>query len=412
MLLAGETMATPQPFQFEAKKDTAELTLTPQPDRPLTKAQRTFNRLVAQVEDLRSRIVQETAKLDAALAYYAEHLHSRLKQQTTLRKDLVRLLAPFLTKKHLRNKNDRKALRAVIGELLLEIVREDGSLQDDDLRAIFKQVHEMDFERARQLEIDEVRSEMELMIDDLGIDVDLSDLDSAMTDSEVSAKMAAKMAELSAAMKDQAENARSFQEPRRRKTKRQLEKEQRMRQEEEIRQKSITTIYRELAKILHPDLEQDPACRERKVVLMQELTVAYRNNDLHTLLRLELEWIQREEGNLERLTENKLAVYNQVLRAQVKDLEQELHLLPEAPRYRVLAVPDGPFGFRMRADGPAEARSLDETIESLEGTIGQLRSADALAAVRDIVKTYRNAPPLPDLDHFDFADLFDDDVPF
>ncbi|HEY2381044.1 MAG TPA: hypothetical protein VGK48_07665 [Terriglobia bacterium] len=402
-------MATPQRFLFDGKSEPDGLILAPQPQRPLTKAQRTFNRLVAQVEALRSRIVQETGRLDAALTYYAEHIHPRLRRQTELKKDLVRLLAPFLAKKHLRNKNDRNALRAVIAQQLLEIIREDGSLQGDDLRAIFKQVHEMDFERARQQEIDQVRSEMEMMIDELGLDVDFSDFDSAMSDSEVSAKMAAKMAEFSAAMKDQAAEARSFEKPRR-KTKRQLEKEERLRQEEEIRQKSIATIYRELAKILHPDLEQDPSRRESKVVLMQDLTIAYRNNDLHTLLRLELEWIQREEGNLERLTDNKLAVYNQVLRDQVRNLEHELALLPEAPRYRVLSVPDGPFGFRVRTDGPAEARSLDDTIESLDETIGQLRSANPLATVREIVKTYRNAPQMPAWD--DVADLFDDDILF
>jgi hypothetical protein len=36
--------------------------------------------------------------------------------------------------------------------------------------------------------------------------------------------------------------------------------------------------------------------------VMQELTAAYRNHDLHTLLRLELEWIRREEGDLDRIT--------------------------------------------------------------------------------------------------------------
>ena len=92
-------MATPQPFLFEEnRKEPDGLIVTPQPDRPLTKAQRTFNRLVAQVEGLRSRILSETAKLDKALAYYAEHLHPRLKRQNELRKDLVRLLAPFALK--------------------------------------------------------------------------------------------------------------------------------------------------------------------------------------------------------------------------------------------------------------------------------------------------------------------------
>ena len=95
---------------------------------------------------------------------------------------------------------------------------------------------------------------------------------------------------------------------------RQLKKEERMREEEQLRKKSISTVYRDLAKVLHPDLEQDAERRERKVALMQDLTAAYRNNDLHALLRLGISWIHREKGDLDRLTEEKLAIFNGVLK--------------------------------------------------------------------------------------------------
>jgi len=64
----------------------------------------------------------------------------------------------------------------------------------------------------------------------------------------------------------------------------------------------------------HPDLEQDAERRRQKETVMQELTAAYRNHDLHTLLRLELEWIRREECDLDRMTEEKLAIYNSVFK--------------------------------------------------------------------------------------------------
>ncbi|PYS50742.1 MAG: hypothetical protein DMG13_20380 [Acidobacteria bacterium] len=104
--------------------------------------------------------------------------------------------------------------------------------------------------------------------------------------------------------------------------------------------------------MLHPDLEPDAGRKQRKLALMQELTTAYRNNDLHTLLRLELEWIQQEEGAAERLAEEKMATYNQVLKEQVCELERELGELPCHPRYQPIAVPDGPFELRLRMDGP------------------------------------------------------------
>jgi predicted DNA-binding protein YlxM (UPF0122 family) len=400
-------MAKAQAFLFENelpdRPETGGLMLSPQPNRPLTKAQRAFNRLVSRVETLRARIADEIRRLDAALAHYGEHLHPRLQRKNQLRKDLVRALAPFLDGKRLKRKNERETLRVILSEQIHEIIVEDGSLIDDDLRAIFKKVHAIDFEKAERQEIEEARSEMKAMLDEMGIEIDLSDFRPGMSKEE----FAAKEAEIAATLRATAEEAgRAFQQPERRKNKRQLEKEERLRQTDAIRKKSLATIYKELAKALHPDLEPDPGRRERKVVLMQELTVAYRNNDLHTLLRLELEWIQHEEGNVERLTEEKLAACNQALKDQVRELERELYALPQHPRYRAIAVADGPFRFRMRANGPAEAHSLDKTIAAMESSIARLRTGEALDEIRDTIQIYLAATPFPAWD-----DIFEDGGP-
>src|SRR5262249_23111442 len=219
------TMAKMQPFLFETEMPEPQesgLILTPRAGRPLTKAQRTFNRLVARVEELRSRIAAETKLLDDALVYYGTHLHPRLQRQNEVRKDLVRLLAPFLQKKELRNKNHRKVLRTIVADLLHEIVFYEGSLADDDLRVVFKQIHQIDVEKAPQHAIDETRSEMEEMLDELGIQMDLSSLRGGLNEQE----LAAKMAELAATIRHTAEakTAEDFlRRSKRPKGKRQLE---------------------------------------------------------------------------------------------------------------------------------------------------------------------------------------------
>ena len=117
--------------------------------------------------------------------------------------------------------------------------------------------------------------------------------------------------------------------------------------------------------------------------------MAYRNNDMHTLLRLELEWIAREEGNLERLTDDKLAIYNQTLKEQIADLQRELYELPCNPRYQPIAEFDGPFGVSIRTDGPAEARDLDEHIAGLEASIRDLQSKSGVETLKAILQDYR-----------------------
>lgn len=376
-------------FQENVRSDSGSgsLVLRSRPDHPLTKGQRTFNRLVARVEELRAKLQSETRRFDQALAYYGEHLHPRLVRLTAVRKEMVRFCAPYLNRKHLKRKNDREALRMVIAEQLEEIMAQEGSLADDDLLALFEKIHGVDFKQAECEEFDEARSAIESMFADAGIDIDLGDLNPDMSD----AAIASKIAEMAERIQGKTGNEEGeMHRAGRRKTKRQLEKEERMRQAEEVRKKSIASIYKQLAKALHPDLEPDDERRRRKVVLMQELTAAYRNNDLHTLLRLELEWIHREERDLDRLTNEKLSIYNQVLREQVQELEQELAGLPCHPRYHPLAVPDGPFEVRLRTNGPAEAYQLDRTIASLEASVSRMRNGEALQEVRGVVHAYRH----------------------
>jgi hypothetical protein len=363
----------------------AELVLISRPGRPLTKAQRAFNRLVAKIEKLRANLRQEAQRLDNALTYYGQHLHPRLLRLTALRKEFVRALAPFLGHGQLK-KGKRKTLRMILAEQLDGIVKQEGTLTDDDLKALFVQIHGVDFEQAEREGIEQMRSAMEDMLDDFGIDIDFSGFQAGMSEEE----LAARTAEMAQRMQQEAEEEeRASQRQDRPKTKRQIEKEERLRQVEEAREKSIATIYKQLAKVLHPDLEPDPERRQHKGALMQELTAAYRNNDLHTLLRLELEWIEREKGDLQRLTDEKLAIYNQVLREQAEDLEAELEALPYHPRYQPIVVPDSAFDIRVRTRGPAETHLLDQAIASLEGSTARLRDSHALVEVCDVIQAYR-----------------------
>ena len=368
------------------------LVVISQPGRPLSKAQRAFNRLVIKVEQLRGRLDREIRRFDEALTYYGQHLDPQLRRQTALRKELVRALAPFLDGDRLKRKSERKTLRMFIREQINEIVGEEGSLTDGDLQALFKQVHGVDFGRVEQEEMDEVRSAMAAMFHEFGIGIDLSDLRPGMSDEE----LAAKAAEMAETIQHKAEEEeRAFRPAAHRKTKRQLEKEERMRQAEQLRNKSIASVYKQLAKVLHPDLEPDAGRKQAKSALMQELTAAYRDNDLHTLLRLEMEWIQREEGDVERLTEEKLSIYNQVLKEQVSELERELAELPYHPRYQPIAVSVGPFGVRLRTEDPAEMRWLNMSIASMEASIARMRNGEPLDEVRDIIKAYRVSSRVP-----------------
>ena len=98
------------------KPESLSLTLASRRGRALTKAQRTFNRLVGEVEELRSKIERESRRLDEALAYYGQHLHPRLRRRSELRKEYVRALAVFIDGKGLKGKRLRATLHEIIAD--------------------------------------------------------------------------------------------------------------------------------------------------------------------------------------------------------------------------------------------------------------------------------------------------------
>ena len=77
------------------------------------------------------------------------------------------------------------------------------------------------------------------------------------------------------------------------KTRKQIENEALAIKIKEAKSKSINTIYRQLAKILHPDLEQDEVLKSEKAKVMQDVTQAYQEKNLPALLRLEMSWNKR-----------------------------------------------------------------------------------------------------------------------
>ena len=93
---------------------------------------------------------------------------------------------------------------------------------------------------------------------------------------------------------------------------------------EEQTRKSIHTIYKELAKTLHPDLESDAKRRAHKEEQMKQLTEAYKKNDLATLLTMRLTWLEESSEDAPYAqSDDLLKGYNKVLKEQLKSLEQE-----------------------------------------------------------------------------------------
>ncbi|WP_369933408.1 J domain-containing protein [Xanthomonas tesorieronis] len=89
-------------------------------------------------------------------------------------------------------------------------------------------------------------------------------------------------------------------------------------------QQARRALYRNLIAALHPDREPDPQQRDRKTALMQRLNQAYRDDDLLTLLELQLEIGQLDQAAIAAMAEERIRDYNSMFATQLKQVELEL----------------------------------------------------------------------------------------
>jgi hypothetical protein len=354
---------------------------TPTPNRPLTKAQESFRTLLAKVESLRAAIDADEQEFDATLSFYATEIVPRVARQTAVQKKLVRVLAPYLNKTHFPHRQERLEFRDLTRELLQGIANAEKGLIDADLREIYNVVHGVGYAQNEQKLLAVAKAALAKMFAEAGLEADFSELESAVSEADFMARAEAMIARVRKMKEAEAEAARCAEHGRH-----QTDYEHE-RAAEELRKRSIANIYKQLARVLHPDLERDVESQKQKVGLMQELTAAYRENDLQTLLRLEMQWIEKERSDVERLSEEKLGVYNDVLRGQVEGLEKRLRDLVFHPRYRPIVVFN--HGLTRAMNGPDRAQELDRSIAAIESGIALMQAAKSADDVCAAIRTFR-----------------------
>ena len=354
-----------------------ELIIVPEEAIPLSRQQQKFNSLIKKIKTLRDELVKKDLQLNSALDYYAKKLYPLEKTATELRVTLIKLLYQHYSKSGLSRK-DNETLRFIISDKLHELLLIENSIPEE-LQHIFSKtegqsVGEMNRERMEDI-FSELRERMEYM----GIETDPEENAGTLTDEELFSKLH----EFQFRIIEGDESGQSAKATRK-KSKKQLEKETKEKGKEEARKKTVSSIYRSLAKALHPDLEQDLELKKEKEKQMQLLTSAYEKGDLHTLLKLELEWISKEEANIEKLTNDKLEIYNNLLDEQVRDLKVEIYRLQYTSRFAALkqyVTSAGTVNIK-RAE-----LDLSKQLKALKETVQYLQSDNAGSVIKSMIKT-------------------------
>ena len=112
----------------------------------------------------------------------------------------------------------------------------------------------------------------------------------------------------------------------RRKTKAQRQQEAAAQADQKQLATNAKTIYRQLARTHHPDLERDPEKQADKTAQMQRITEAYEADDLYTLLQL-----LAESAPADAAADDVLTRYTRALLQQQIQLKQEMNELKYGP---------------------------------------------------------------------------------
>lgn len=362
------------------------LTIVRGAEKPLSKAQQEFNRLTARIEKLRKDFDRKQKQFDEALELYGKEVVPMNEKTARQSWELVQLLFPVYQSGKL-PKTLQPYLKDMLQDYLDDVLQNIPGEPSAAVKEMFRHIFDERYETARKREEDQMKAEMEGMFKMWGVEVNMTDAE--LNEETMAERMSAVQEKIQQKMADEKTRWEKAQKTGR-KTARQIEKEQARAAAEALKQKSISTIYRQLAKLLHPDLEQNETRRAEKEALMQEVTRAYEGRDLHALLLLELKWIHQEQNHLDTLADEKLNLYLQVLREQARNLEAEKNQLIHHPRYHVLLSQYGypPMSYPLKKV-KEDLVDLQQVHRSYALNIERLQETNPLPFVRKMVAHWK-----------------------
>ncbi len=353
--------------------DSISISLKQKSER-LSKSQKLFNSLIERIGKQRTLLAGWEAVMPRFQQHYAAILQPLVEKTDAMRLEFVKRLDWAYAQKGL-SKTERRFLRNLLSELTGELVNE---TDDAEMKALYRKYVGVDFdeEEAEMMAGMKAMMEEELGLD-LGDDLDMSSPDAFMQ------QMQARLAE-EQEKQTQAENERRAK---RKKSAKQNAKEEKLREEEKRVNLSLREIYRKLASVLHPDRELDPAERERKTALMQQVNQAYDKKNLLQLLELQLEIEQLDRATINSLSEERLAHYNKILKEQLLELEEQVRYVDYDFRLR--------FGIDPFASLKPESlmRILEQDIvlarQALRDIESDVNATQSIASLKTLLKEMR-----------------------
>lgn len=313
-----------QGFLFEDMPEpekSVSLKIASKDKKVLSKDQQAFNRLTKRIETLEKEMLLQKEKLTKLDIFYSKEIAPLSSEKA--RNDMKLAMALGNATKLIKfTKTKLEDISVIILDLCDSAFREIPATPE--MEVFYEEWSKVNYKEELERQSEEAKEKLKDLIDFHGVDIDMDDFEDTY---EGFTRLNQKLED---ELKDKSQ--KKFK-----KSKKQLQREEDEKAEAEIKKKSIRNIYITLSKLLHPDTELDPRLKAQKDEIMKKVTVAYKNKDLTTLLKLELEFVHKESEHLDKITETNLKIYISALKEQVKNLEQEMYMVRANPRYHAVA---------------------------------------------------------------------------
>ena len=323
----------------------------------LTLSQKKFQKLIKEIELKRQLLASWETFIPQHQQKLATQFEPLLTKFHTLRAQVVTMLDNAYADKAL-TQIEQSKIQEAICTISSEIL---GAQDNQAIKEIYNRYSESDYDS----ELLEKKEDMQWMMKDIfGIDCDEKMGDSP---EEWMARMQDKMQEQEAQQAQPNTNKK--------KSAKTLAKEAKEREAETHVSQSLRDVYRQLARAIHPDKEQNPTERDRKNILMKRVNAAYTKKDLLSLLELQVEVEQIDQTMISSVSEDRVKHYNKVLTNQSSELQAEISEIEHSFKQNLGLAQD-------RQVSPlVVTRFLQEDIQNMK---------DAIAGIKEDLGAFKN----------------------
>jgi len=357
------------------QKNNHQLALTPSSDAlsKMDPMQKRFLQLQKKIENLQKKQIKQEKELDSCLHFYINHvLPAETALQSALQDRIVLTYDLYSEKKHFTSKERKFIKKMLLDDLDLLFNLCDSSLISAQVQEIFSKLSDVSFDQMLANEWDDVKKEIEANLKEEGIDIDLSGIDFSMDPETIYEKIFSSI--------DPSAKTATGESKTQSKTKKQKELEAL----KQLQDKSLSSLYKKLAKHFHPDLEHDAQKKEEKEKVMKKLISAYKSQDLYTLLQLETQTLP---SSCSSLCQEEIKLYNKILENQIQSLKQSNNDLVLSPKYAQIQkfYRESQMGFYI---AQAACIELNEDACIVKKWNEKLKTKDALRILKNATLNY------------------------